>query len=178
MMQIPAHIKATLLLNTFGLFKVPVIFFLRPRVLEISHERIVVKIPLRRRSKNHLGSMYFGALAAGADCVVGLLAVHLMRELGHPQMHLSFKDFHADFLKRAMGDVHFVCDSGPAISQQIKEAAATQQRVNLTVPAYAIVPDIDPKDPVATFTLTLSLKAASSAGAKAAHAEKAAHEKA
>ena len=53
-------------LRLWTLFRIPLLFFLRPSVLEASAARTVVRIPLTRRSRNHLGSMYFGALCAAA----------------------------------------------------------------------------------------------------------------
>ena len=39
-------------------------------------------MPLRRRTKNHLGSMYFGVLAVGADITGGFLAMEPIQESG------------------------------------------------------------------------------------------------
>ncbi|MHA0112018.1 hypothetical protein ACXYUI_33930, partial [Klebsiella pneumoniae] len=52
----------TVYLRFFGLRKIPLILYLRPSIVEWSEARLVLKIPLRRRTKNQLGSMYFGAL--------------------------------------------------------------------------------------------------------------------
>jgi hypothetical protein len=150
--------SATLLLRSFGLMKVPLLFAVRPSVIELTDERLVVRIPLSRMAKNHLGSMYFGALAIGADCVVGLLGMHHIRKRKARNVHLSFKDFQAEFLKRPEGDVHFICDSGKEISQFVEEVIRSGERKNLTVTAHAVVPALDPYDPVAKFQLTLSLK--------------------
>ncbi|MGB8518279.1 MAG: DUF4442 domain-containing protein [Gallionella sp.] len=130
------------------------LFFARPSVREISSERIVVRIPLRRRTKNHWGTMYFGALGVGADCAVGLLAMHLIKQ---QSISLIFKDFHAEFHQRADGDVDFICAQGKEIAQLIAQAASTGERVEMPVSAIAIVPEKSDV-PVATFKLTLSLK--------------------
>ncbi|GAM75988.1 hypothetical protein JCM19241_286 [Vibrio ishigakensis] len=42
--------------------------------MHIDEARVEVKIPLRRRTKNHLNSMYMGALVVGADVAGGFLA--------------------------------------------------------------------------------------------------------
>ena len=65
------RLKATLMLRAFGLFKIPMILFVGPRVVEMNAERCVLKIPLGYRTRNHLGGMYFGTLATGADCAAG-----------------------------------------------------------------------------------------------------------
>ena len=149
-------LKATLLLRAFGFLKIPLLFFLRPRVVEVTEERCVVRIPLGRRSKNHLGSMYFGALCAGADCAGGLMAMQHIRRTGN-KVKLVFKDFRADFLKRAEGDVHFTCDSGSAVRELVERAIASGVRQEMPVPIVATVPSLS-SEPVARFALTLSLK--------------------
>lgn len=154
--RIPASTKATALLRGFGLMNIPLLFLVRPRVVELDDARVSVSVPLNRMTKNHLGSMYFGALAIGADSVVGLLATHHIRAR-KAKVHLSFKDFQAEFLKRPEGDVLFICEAGKEIEAFVDDVIRSGERKNLTVPAYAIVPKISP-DPVARFRLTLSLK--------------------
>ena len=71
--------KATAMIRLFGLAKVPMIYFVSPTVLALSEERVEVKIPFKRRNKNHLGSMYFGALMVGADVTGGALLLHYLK---------------------------------------------------------------------------------------------------
>ena len=56
---LPEGMKETFYLRTFGLLKVPMLFYTSPSVIELTEERCVIKIPLKRRTKNHLHSMYF-----------------------------------------------------------------------------------------------------------------------
>ena len=72
-------------------------------------------------------------------------------------MALIFKDFKADFLKRAEGDVHFKCVQGPDILRLVKKTIESGQRENMVVHIDAMVPSIS-QDIVAKFQLTLSLK--------------------
>lgn len=149
--------RETIYLRAFGLMKVPMLFFASPKVVELSAEQVTVKIPLTRKTKNHWNSMYFAALAAGADCAGGLLAMRQIHEEGN-QVTLIFKDFHADFLKRAEGDVHFTCSEGIEIRDLVKKALATGERQNMPVHVVATVPSKLGTEPVANFVLTLSLK--------------------
>ena len=147
---------ATLGLRLFGFTSIPMMFYVRPSVMEISNERVVVRIPLTRRTRNHLGSMYFGALSVGADCSVGALAMHLIKQ--HPEnISLIFRNFSAEFHKRAEGDVYFCCTQGKEISNIVAQAATSDQRVELMVDVIATVPE-QGDDPVATFRLALSMK--------------------
>jgi hypothetical protein len=150
-------IRETLFLRAFSFFKIPLIFFLSPRVLELDDKRTEIKIPLSNRAKNHLRSMYFGALCVGADCAGGLLAMKLIRESGQ-KVSLIFKDFKAAFHKRAEGDVHFVCTQGDEIRALVEKAIQSGERVNMPVHIAALVPSKNGSEPVANFTLTLSLK--------------------
>ena len=143
-------------MRTFGITKVPLIWWCRPKVINHSDERLEVKIPLRFRTKNHLGSMYFGVLAVGADVTGGFLAMKLIRK-SKAKISLIFKDFHADFLKRAEGDVHFICKEGLAIKNLVELCEKTDERQSLPINITATVPSIS-NDPIAEFILTLSLK--------------------
>ena len=143
-------------MRAFGFFRVPLLFAVRPRVLELSPDRCVIKIHLRRRVKNHLGSMYFGALAIGADAVVGLHALHVTDTV-NGQVVLAFKDFHAEFLRRPESDVLFVSEEGAAMRAFVAEVLASPDRQNRSFAAYAALASA-PTEPVARFTLTLSLK--------------------
>ena len=132
------------------------IWYCRPKVIEHTDEKIEIKIPLRRRTKNHLGSMYFGVLAVGADITGGFLAMDPIQESGR-KIALIFKDFKADFLKSPEGDVHFMCNDGAAIKELVDKTANSTERFNYKLNIDAVVPSIS-SEVVAKFELTLSLK--------------------
>lgn len=155
--NLPENVKATWKMRAFSVMKIPMIAFLGPRVIEISSGKVVLRIPLDYRSKNHLNSMYFGALAVGADLAVGLLAMKNM-EGRSDKIQLIFKDFKAEYLKRAESDVLFVCDEGDAIRELVERAGSSGERVEQTFNAYALTPKTQGDEPVARFQLTLSLK--------------------
>ena len=143
-------------LRLFGLTKIPLLFYVGVSVVEISPKRMVVRIPLRRRTRNHLGSMYFGALCIGADVAPGASAMYLIRQQP-TRISMVFKDFQAEFIKRAEGDVHFTCNQGKDIADLVAQAAASGERVERQVEVIASVPSLS-NEPVARFKLTLSLK--------------------
>lgn len=151
------NLRNTLALWIFGGLKVPLILYCRPRVTTLSQARVIIRIPLRRRTRNHLRSMYFGVLAVGADCAGGILAMFLIRKSRQP-ISLVFKTFSAEFLRRPEGDVDFECCDGAAITDLVHRAATTGERVETTVLVTATCPKIDPRTPVARMQLTLSLK--------------------
>ena len=100
--------------------------------------------------------MYLGALTVGADITAGYFAFHFLK-MHNKKISLIFKDFHADFYKRAMGDVEFVCDMGDEIKDLIDRSIESSERLNLPVVVTATVPSVS-DEIVAKFTLTLSVK--------------------
>ena len=128
--------------------------FLRPKLLIMNEETVQVKIKLRRRSKNHLKSMYFGALAVGADVAGGIHAFYFA-EKHNKKVSFAFKSMNATFLKRAETDVLFVCDEGAMIEEVILESFKTQTRINQNVTVRALN---TMQEEVAIFTMEISVK--------------------
>ena len=149
--------KMTMFIRFFGLTKVPMILYCKPTVLHIDSDSVTVKIPLLRRTKNHVGSMYLGALSVGADITSAMLALDIIKN-SKKKIIPIFKDFHADFLKRAEGDVHFKCNDGIKIKELISKVISTGNRHSMPINVTAYVPEKNGDNPVANFILTLSLK--------------------
>ena len=61
-MWISPKTKANYYLTLFSITKIPLLWFCRPKIVHISDKSIEIKIPLKRRTKNHLKSMYFWLL--------------------------------------------------------------------------------------------------------------------
>ena len=149
-------LKETALLRLVGL-RVPMLLFLGPRVLELDDDRCAIEIPLTWRSKNHLiGSMYFGALCAGADLAGGMPAARLIAK--HRDLRLVFGKLEAEFLKRADGDVVFRSKDARGVAEAAREAIRTGERVSAPVEVVATVPSRYGDEPVARFRMTISLK--------------------
>lgn len=155
--RMPATFRETAFLRSFSLTRIPLLFFCSPSVVELSNSRCVVRIPLNRRTRNHLDSMYFGALCVGADLAGGVIAMREIQKKG-VEVSLIFKDFRAEFLKRAEGDVHFICETGQEIRAAVERTIQNGERENIPVPVVATVPEKSGSEPVARFELTLSLK--------------------
>ncbi len=149
--------QANLLLRTFAWTKVPMIYWTGAKIVDISDERCVVKMPFRRRNRNHLDSLYFAVMIVGADVSGGLLAFRMAHASGR-KVSFAFKDVQARFLKRAEDVTFFRCDDGESISRAVEETFRTGERVNQTVNVTATTPSRFGDDPVATFELTLSVK--------------------
>ena len=150
-------IRETLALRAWAFAKIRLISYVRPRVVDLTGERCEIVVPLSRRTRNHLGSMYFGALCTGADAAAALAALRATRKAGG-RVAVIFKDMQAEFLKRPEADVHFACEQGREISELMEKADVSGERLNLPVRVVATVPKLFGSEPVARFTLTLSVK--------------------
>jgi hypothetical protein len=151
------RLKSNFFLRAYAWTKIPLIGFISPSVIEANNERTILKVPLSYRTKNHLNAMYFGALAIGSELCIAMLAVKMIEESGE-RIDFLFKDYKANFLKRAEGDVHFICEEASVVVEQIEAAKKSEERINRTMKAYAIVPSVSTTEKVAEFELTLSVK--------------------
>lgn len=149
--------KANLNFILIGLFKIRMIGFVRARLIEYNDDRTVIKIRLNRRTSNHLGSMYFGALATGADVTGAWIAFDYLART-KKNVSIVFKDISAEFLKRADGDVHFTCLDGPEVLQAFNETISDGERKNIELTVTATVPTKYQDEPVAKFKMTLSMR--------------------
>lgn len=138
-----------------GWWYIPLLGYVRPRLERIDEREAVLSIRLRRRTKNHLGSMYFGALAVGADVAAGLHAFYFSDELG-VKPSFVFKSMSATFHKRAMGTVWFTSQDGGLVRETVLKAKATGERQQAFVAVEARTAD---GETVATFKMEISIKA-------------------
>lgn len=137
-----------------GLIRIPIIGFVRPKLVSVNKEEIIVSIKLKRRTKNHLNSMYFGALAVGADVASGILAFY-HAEILQKKISLAFKGMKVEFFKRAESEIRFVCSQGKVIEKMLQKSIETSERQNEYVIVYAVNDD---NEKVAAFEMIVSLK--------------------
>jgi len=149
--------KHNLFIWFFGITKVRLILFCRPKIVDINDDEVILCIPLNRQTRNHVNSMYIGVMTVGADLVTGITAMLNIRK-SKRNIVLIFKDINATFLKRAEGNTYFICKYKKEIDQAVKEVIISKDRVNLEVPVIATVPEKLGNEPVAEFKITLSMK--------------------
>jgi acyl-coenzyme A thioesterase PaaI-like protein len=135
---------------------VPLMWFIRPKVITLDDTTTIVKVPFSRRNKNHLGSIYFGVLCTAADIAGGLAAMKHIDDSG-VKVSLAFQDFQAKFHKRAVGDTLFTNNQGREIKEFVAKVIESGERMSMPVHILATTKQFG-DEPVATMTLTLSLK--------------------
>lgn len=137
-----------------GKIKIPMIGYTGLKLLEINETSSIVKIKLKRRTKNHLNSMYFGALAIGADVAGGIHAFYFANKYGK-KVSFAFKGMECEFFKRAESDCIFQSDDGSKVENAIKNSIATGERINETTTVSVFNSN---KEEVAKFKLIVSVK--------------------
>ena len=150
--------KPTTMVRLWSLQNVILLWLVRPKIVELSPERCIVKIPLNwitRRRDIH--AMYLGTLCMGADVAAGLIAFHLVMQK-KSRINFIFKDIRGEFLKRAEGDVLFTNNDGPLVQDLVRRALESDERQEATVHVTATVPAKLGDEPVAKFELTLSVR--------------------
>lgn len=146
--------KMRWLIFLLGKLKIPMIGYLNPKLMVLNDEMVDVRIKLRRRSKNHLKSMYFGSLAVGADLAAGIHAFYFAENMGK-KVNFAFKSMEGQFLKRAETDIHFRMNDGLRVKNIIEEAYSTQERINKMVHVDAV--DLN-NEIVAQFKMEISVR--------------------
>lgn len=141
----------------FSHFKVALIGYLKPKLIQLTDNEIVVRLPLTRRSRNHLHSMYFGALAVGADIAGGLHGFYHAKQ-AKCKVSLAFKSFQAQFLRRPESDVYFICTEGDVVKKMIEESKKSGERINKPIHIKAYINYLTNPEEIADFILELSLK--------------------
>jgi len=150
--------KPTTMVRLWSLQNVFFLWLTRLRILELTEDRCVVRIPLNwitRRRDIH--AMYLGTLCMGADVAAGLISFKLVMDR-KANVSFVFKDIKGEFLKRAEGDVVFTNNDGAVIQELMRRALETGERQEAPVHVVATVPKKLGDEPVARFELTLSLK--------------------
>ena len=137
-----------------GKLKIPMLSYTGVKLIELNDNEAKVSIKLKRRTKNHLNSMYFGALAVGADVAGGIHAFYYAKKM-NKKISFAFKGMNAQFLKRAETDCVFVSNDGKKVEAAVLLSIKTQERVNETtkVIAYNLANEV-----VAEFEMIVSIK--------------------
>lgn len=141
-------------IRLLGLLKIPVLGFVNPKLVELTDSSVVMKVKYNRRNKNHLNSIYFGALAVGADTAAGIHAFYFAKEKGY-KISLAFKNMEAEFIKRVECDAYFYSNNGHDVLNMIEQSKKDGLRYTIPVPV-----EVKSKEGelLANFTMMLSVK--------------------
>jgi len=158
--KLSSPLRENIILAYWSHILTPMAGYCRPTIIQRTNEKLIVEIKLRRRVNTEFNSMFFAALATGFDITGGMLAQNtLFEKYPDHSVGIMYKDAKINFLKRADGDVYFVSEDGLKLNNALEKAISTKDRVNVEVNVNAYVHKQSMTDPVATATLTVSMKA-------------------
>ncbi len=94
------------------------------RVEEVGGARAVATLPLKRRTRNHVGSVYFGAQMTLAELTMGLLLFKLYPPGPYGML---VKRVEADFLAKAKGRLRAVCELPPKVAAELAKVETSPE---------------------------------------------------
>ncbi|MER2999093.1 PaaI family thioesterase [Pontibacter populi] len=141
----------------FMLAKLPMAYMADLRVTALTDERATVTIPYKYLNKNPFNSIYFACLSMAAELSTGVLCMmHTYK--ADPAISMLVVHMDADFTKKAVGKITFMCEDGKRIQEAAEQTKLTGEGITITASTIGM----DEKgDQVAEFRFTWSLKAKS-----------------
>ena len=148
--------KLSWMIRLLSFLKVPLLGFCLPKVVELNSNSASVQINRWWLTSNHVGSMYFGALAMGAELSV---ATQLLKQMFGDRAPVTFifKDAQFRFLSRAENHVIFRTDEVARVSELVAESLEAKDRRDKTISGYAYTIN-DPSKKIMEYEITLSVK--------------------
>ena len=143
-------------IKLFAWWTIPLLAISGAKIIHIDETKVKVKIRLWWLTKNHIGGMYLGTQAIGADLTGGALALNAIQRTGK-KVSIAFKAMKSEFIKRPEATVIFTCNDGKLIDEMMEETYKSGERINKDVLVEAVCPSLS-NEVVSRFTLTLSVK--------------------
>jgi len=138
----------------FLISKLPMAWIAGLKKLDLTSERAVVGVKYGYWTQNPFRSMYFAVLAMAAELSTGLLVLSQVYKSGKNISTLVYK-MQADFNKKAVGKIRFICDDGPLLQATIQKAIDTGEGQTLEMTSIGYNEN---NEQVAKFVITWSMK--------------------
>lgn len=111
-------------LNKFLFFKLPSAFWCGVRVKSIDANQCKATVKFCWFNQNPFNSMYFAVQAMAAELTTGALVMFQIRKSGR-KISMLVANTKANFTKKAVGRITFVCIDGHLIEEAIQRTIAT-----------------------------------------------------
>lgn len=138
----------------FLLTKLPLAWVAGLKKIEVTSKQAIIGINYGYWNMNPFKSMYFAAQAMAAEMASGILVLECCKTSGKniSTLVLGLK---AEFSKKAVGKIKFVCSEGDLIAESINKAIASGQGESFDVKSIGYN---EQNEIVATFVLTWTVK--------------------
>lgn len=151
--------ESSLKFKLFLIKKLPLAWVAGLKKLEVSSTKAVIGIRYGYFTQNPFKSIYFAVMAMAAELSTGILALSHVYQSQKPISLLVLK-MQADFIKKGVGKVRFICEDGDAIKEAIQKAIDTN--TGQTIDAVSIGYN-ENNEQVAKFVITWTFKVKSKA---------------
>lgn len=105
-------------MKLFMLWKLPLAFFARLRVDEMTMKKASISLPYNYLNRNPFNSIYFAALSMAAELSTGILAMAHVDKNPIP-VSLLVLGVKAEFVKKARSRITFTCTQGELLEKTI-----------------------------------------------------------
>ena len=105
-------------MKLFMLWKLPLAFFARLRVDEMTMKKASISLPYNYLNRNPFNSIYFAALSMAAELSTGILAMAHVDKNPIP-VSLLVLGVKAEFVKKARTRITFTCTQGELLEKTI-----------------------------------------------------------
>ncbi|MBA2563446.1 MAG: DUF4442 domain-containing protein [Chitinophagaceae bacterium] len=116
----------------FLFYKLPSAYFSGLKVIEFNEEKAVVTVPYKWFTKNPFNSTYFACLAMAAEMSTGLLAMMYIYKR-KPATSMLITKMEANYFKKAVGNITFLCQEGKQIQETIEESILTGEPKTVSI---------------------------------------------
>jgi hypothetical protein len=141
--------NSSLKFKLFLISKLPMAWIAGLKKLELTSDKAVVGVRYGYWTQNPFKSMYFAVMAMAAELSTGLLVLSQVYKSGKNISTLVYK-MQADFNKKAIGKIRFICDDGPLLQGIIQKEGQTLEMTSI---GYN-----ENNEQVAKFVITWSMK--------------------
>ena len=102
-------------IKLFAWWTIPLLAISGAKIIALDKRSVKVRIKHWWLTKNHIGGIYLGTQAIGADITGGALVLNAMNE-SDKKVSVAFKSMQCEFLKRPESDMVFTCNDGDIIA--------------------------------------------------------------
>jgi hypothetical protein len=117
-------VNSSFLYRLFLMTKLPIAWLSGLKVAHVDSESARVKIKHSFINQNPFKSMYFACQAMAAEMSTGLLALGYL-DAQPEKISMLVLELSSNYSKKALGNIHFVCNDGLKVKASIDEAVKT-----------------------------------------------------
>jgi len=142
----------------FMLRKLPMGFISGLKIASLDESKAAVAVRFSWVNQNPFRSIYFAVLSMAAELSTGILAfAQIYRR--NPSVSMLVIKLEADFYKKAVGKITFICNDGNLIANAVEQTIANGEGITIQCISIGVN---EANEQVARFVFTWSFKAKTS----------------